>query len=87
MFEFFKTRKRNQNETLRRYYSKASKSCNTCKYCYEKDNFMGYVNYTCRYKDPDFPWSEKLLCQYSCKQYKPTRKYKNYLEGKYEPVK
>lgn len=84
MFKFLKIRRENKNEQLRRHYQQYTiATCETCKYCYTIDR-LG-EEYRCFYNDPDFSRSKAL--RYVCKQYKPERKFKKYLEGKYEPIR
>lgn len=84
MFEFLKIRRENKNEQLRRHYQQYNTAtCDTCRYCYSTDRLRGL--YKCLYNNPDFSRSKAL--KYVCNQYKPERKFKRYLEGKYESIR
>lgn len=83
MFKFFKIRRENKREKLRRHYYGRREACETCKYCYSTDKLRHL--YKCLYNDPGF--LKKRTLNHICDQYKPERKFKRYLEGKYEPTR
>lgn len=60
--------------------SKRNKCCESCKFCILSEITLGYEEYSCLLKNPNFDGMPENIYHYKCNHYKPCRKFRKYLE-------
>ena len=82
LLKIIKIRIENKKKQERAYQLSRKMCCESCAYCFEVDQCMGYVDYACFLRESSFRNDEREIFINKCEKYKPCRKYRKYLKDK-----